>query len=258
MEATRPADRLFDYDVVDAKGHKIGSVNNVWIDQETGAPMFLGAQAGWLVSHTFVLPAEKAAIDDGARMIRLPYDEELVKHAPALSKGDLLTDDDQQRIFNYYGTAPVVTGTAPAAGAAAAEAGAERAAANARNSAAAARSAEVDRSAQVDRRPIEAVDTGPASSQVMGEVAGDLRIRKVVRRERIYVPVDVDREYVEVAPAAGADANAGASGTVAPAGVGIPPPPPPPQVETSAQTNANETARNVDPDARRSENPRSI
>jgi len=93
--------RFVDYDVVDKDDSKIGTLNCLWVDN-SGQPAFLGIKTGWLFGKTHVVPAEAAEVNEGARRIRLPFTEEMIKGAPAYDNDRDLDLDAEREIHNYY------------------------------------------------------------------------------------------------------------------------------------------------------------
>lgn len=183
---TDPA-RLFGYDVVDSTGGKIGTVDNVWVDDATGKLEFLGVKTGWLFGKSHVVPAEQAQIGGG--QVSVPYPESQIKDAPSFPFDAQLTPDDETQIYSYYGmqrsTAPSPTGLGTGGTQAAGttpptDAGDQQ------------RVKLSEEELQVGKREV---------------AAGQVRLRKVVKTERQEVPVDLRREEIQIerTPATGAD-----------------------------------------------------
>src|SRR6185436_9614031 len=92
------------YEVVDNADHKIGTLECLWSD-ERGEASFLGVRTGWLFGKTHVVPAHSAHVSERGRKIRLPYDEQKVKDAPAFDADVTLSDENERDIYRYYGIA---------------------------------------------------------------------------------------------------------------------------------------------------------
>ncbi|MGW9626850.1 PRC-barrel domain-containing protein [Microbacterium sp. NPDC055521] len=91
---------LFDADVVDADGSKIGTVKHVYVDPDGGQPLFVGVTTGWFgMSESFV-PLRDADFDGEA--LHVEYDKDTVKNAPRIDADGSLTDEDIDRIQHYY------------------------------------------------------------------------------------------------------------------------------------------------------------
>src|SRR5207253_4300083 len=74
--------RFIGHDVVDRNGNQVGTLECLWSDH-TGQPAFIGVKTGWFLSKTHVVPAQRAEINEAARVIRLPYEEDRIKQAPS-------------------------------------------------------------------------------------------------------------------------------------------------------------------------------
>ena len=109
---------LFNSDVVDVNGNKIGSIGQVYLDDQTGQPSWVTVKTGWFgLKETFV-PLEQAVVTEGT--ITVPYTEEKVKDAPRVDPDKHLDADEEAQLYAYYGIATVLDSehpvTAPAAG----------------------------------------------------------------------------------------------------------------------------------------------
>ena len=61
--------RYIGHDVVDRNGNNVGTLECLWSDH-TGQPAFLGVKTGWFMGKTHVVPAQRAEINEAARVIR--------------------------------------------------------------------------------------------------------------------------------------------------------------------------------------------
>jgi len=94
---------IFDYDVCDRNGERVGSIENIWMDADDDIE-FLGIKTGWLgIGRNHLIPAEGVTIDDQAQVIRLPYDEELIKSSPPFEISDELVDIDESAARAHFG-----------------------------------------------------------------------------------------------------------------------------------------------------------
>jgi uncharacterized protein (TIGR02271 family) len=95
--------RFIDYTVVDHAGNKVGTVDAVWEDG-TGQPYYLAVRTGWLhLGKAHVVPAQNAEVNESSRKIRLPYDAELMKNAPAFDCAADMDEASHGRIRDYFG-----------------------------------------------------------------------------------------------------------------------------------------------------------
>lgn len=99
-------EELFNCDVVDVNGDKVGSVGQVYLDDQTGQPSWVTVKTGLFgLKETFV-PLEQAVVADGK--ITTPYAADKVKEAPRVDPDKHLDADEEAELYGYYGIATVV------------------------------------------------------------------------------------------------------------------------------------------------------
>ncbi|MFI9816459.1 DUF2382 domain-containing protein [Saccharothrix variisporea] len=100
-------DRLYDCDVLDAHGERIGSVKQVWLDDRDGRPMWASVHTGLLGMKESFVPIQDATIDQGH--ILVPVEKQQVKDAPRIDTEDQhMSDEQQERLYRHYGMIPGV------------------------------------------------------------------------------------------------------------------------------------------------------
>jgi uncharacterized protein (TIGR02271 family) len=88
-------------------GDKIGSIGQVYLDNDSGEPAWVTVKTGLLGSSESFVPLDQAELtNDG---VRVPYDKDRVKGAPNLDTDRELSPEEEQRLYSYYGLG---TGTA--------------------------------------------------------------------------------------------------------------------------------------------------
>jgi uncharacterized protein (TIGR02271 family) len=104
-------DRLYDCQVIDPRGEKIGSVKQVWLDGQTGDPVWASVHTGLFgMKETFV-PLQRAEMHDD--QVQIPVAKEQVKDAPKIeAAGDRMSEADQAALYQHYGVAGPGRGTA--------------------------------------------------------------------------------------------------------------------------------------------------
>lgn len=97
--------RLYDCQVIDPQGEKIGSVKRVWLDGQTGDPVWASVHTGLFgLKETFV-PLQRAELTND--QLQVPVAKDQVKDAPRIeAEGDEMSDDEQQTLYRYYGVTP--------------------------------------------------------------------------------------------------------------------------------------------------------
>ena len=102
---------------VDSDGDKIGTIDEIYMDTETGKPEWLAVKTGLFGSKVTFIPIAKAR-DDGVG-VRVPYDKQQVKDAPnADADGELSQEEEAASIATTASTTriPARTRTAPGQG----------------------------------------------------------------------------------------------------------------------------------------------
>jgi len=101
--------QLYDCQVIDPEGEKIGSVKRVWLDGRTGDPVWASVHTGLFgLKETFV-PLQRAELHDDR--LQVPVGKAQVKDAPRIeAEGDQMSDEEQQTLYRYYGVSPTGTG----------------------------------------------------------------------------------------------------------------------------------------------------
>ena len=82
-------------------GEKIGTLGDVFLDQETDRPAWGGVRTGLFGRHENFVPLD--SVDDDGEDLRVPFDKELVKNAPRIDPDVALTTDEEQALYAHYG-----------------------------------------------------------------------------------------------------------------------------------------------------------
>ncbi|GAB3624929.1 hypothetical protein GCM10027418_30150 [Mariniluteicoccus endophyticus] len=94
--------------VVDRDGEKVGSVGQLFLDDETGKPSWVTVNTGLFGSKETFIPLNGA--QKSGDEIRVPFDKALIKDAPSREVGDHLTPDEEDTLYSHYGL-PTSSGT---------------------------------------------------------------------------------------------------------------------------------------------------
>ncbi|TQF06695.1 PRC-barrel domain containing protein [Kitasatospora acidiphila] len=90
------------HNVVDPAGHKIGTLEAIYVDTATDLPSMATVQIGLPTRHRLVfVPLDEATVGPG--YVKVGYDKALVKDCPAIGTDDVLPAEDEAAIFQHYG-----------------------------------------------------------------------------------------------------------------------------------------------------------
>ena len=89
-------------DVVDPDGHRVGSLEAVYVDTRTDEPAMATVQVGLPMRHRLVfVPLDDAIVGPG--YVKVAYEKALVKKCPAIGTDDVLPAEDEAAVFAHYG-----------------------------------------------------------------------------------------------------------------------------------------------------------
>ena len=90
----------------DRNGMKIGTVDEVYLDDATGEPEWAAVRTGLFSRDAFV-PLEPSEFT--GEELRVPFDKALIKDAPDFGVGRHLSPEQELQLYHHYGldvTAP--------------------------------------------------------------------------------------------------------------------------------------------------------
>jgi uncharacterized protein (TIGR02271 family) len=102
--------------VVDRDGEKIGKLEEIYLDTETGEPEWAAVNTGMFgMKQTFV-PLVGAAPASGK--VQVQYEKDQVKDAPGIEPDGELSVDEEQTLYSHYGRdyAPASNGSGESVG----------------------------------------------------------------------------------------------------------------------------------------------
>jgi hypothetical protein len=89
--------------VVDPDGDKVGTLEEFYLDRQSGDPTWAAIRTGLFGTHTSLAPLDGAALSGND--VRLGYSKSAVKEAPRPEVEGELTRDEERRLFDHYGSA---------------------------------------------------------------------------------------------------------------------------------------------------------
>lgn len=83
----------------DRNGTKIGTVDEVYLDDATGEPEWAAVRTGLFSRDAFV-PLEPSEVVD--ETLRVPYERSLIKDAPDFGVGRHLSPEQELQLYHHY------------------------------------------------------------------------------------------------------------------------------------------------------------
>ena len=94
--------RIYGMDVYATDGDKIGSVGQVYLDDQSDDPEWVSVRTGLFgMSESFV-PLQRASLSGGDRLV-VPFGKAKVKDAPRIDVDGALSPADEDALYTYYG-----------------------------------------------------------------------------------------------------------------------------------------------------------
>jgi len=88
--------------MVDADGDKIGTVEDILLDRQTGEPAWAAVKTGLFGRKHTLVPIRDAEVR-GENEVRVPLDKEKVKDAPRIEPDGELSPDEERKLWEHYG-----------------------------------------------------------------------------------------------------------------------------------------------------------
>jgi uncharacterized protein (TIGR02271 family) len=104
METINSYDAWIGTDAYDVNGDKIGAIDAIYYDDQTGRPEWLAIRTGFFGMNVSFAPIAGGTVRDGT--LTLPYTKDQVKDAPNIDLEEAFhTAGEEQRLFDHYGFA---------------------------------------------------------------------------------------------------------------------------------------------------------
>jgi uncharacterized protein (TIGR02271 family) len=87
--------------MVDRDGDRIGSIDAIYLDDQTGQPEWALVTTGLFGTKASFVPLAQATQTD--QDVRVPYDKQLVKDAPGVDPDGHLSEGEERRLWRHYG-----------------------------------------------------------------------------------------------------------------------------------------------------------
>ncbi|MCT1441494.1 PRC and DUF2382 domain-containing protein [Corynebacterium glucuronolyticum] len=105
MTDKRNIQDLLNATAFDAKGEKLGKINNLFVDDKTGQPTFIEVNHGLFGMGSSLVPLRGHRLNGDE--LKLAFDKDLIKDAPEIDFENQLTAADQDKIYEHYRLADV-------------------------------------------------------------------------------------------------------------------------------------------------------
>ncbi len=88
-------------DLLDIRGEKIGTIDDIRYDDVTGAPKWLLAKTGLFGGKKMYVPASEVRSSD--EQITVSFTKDRVKNSPKVGNAEFLSSEDEKDLYIYYG-----------------------------------------------------------------------------------------------------------------------------------------------------------
>src|SRR3954454_19558064 len=88
-------------DLYDASGDKIGKIEEIYLDADTGAPEWALVNTGLFATTSTFVPLRDATDEGGS--LRVPYEKAQVKDAPSIDADGELSQHQEAGLYQHYG-----------------------------------------------------------------------------------------------------------------------------------------------------------
>ncbi|UZJ27047.1 PRC and DUF2382 domain-containing protein (plasmid) [Rhodococcus antarcticus] len=87
--------------VYDTAGDKVGSVGQVYLDNESGEPEWVTVKTGLFGGKASFVPLARATVQGGD--VHVPFDKDKIKDAPRVDADGELSPAEEDELYTYYG-----------------------------------------------------------------------------------------------------------------------------------------------------------
>jgi uncharacterized protein (TIGR02271 family) len=87
--------------MVDPAGDKLGTIDAIYLDDETGQPEWATVTSGLFTAKVAFVPLAQA--QDTGDSVQVPYDKDQVKDAPSMEADGQLSQDEEAELYRHYG-----------------------------------------------------------------------------------------------------------------------------------------------------------
>jgi len=89
------------HDAVGPDANKLGTIEDIYLDQETGEPEWVALKTGMFGGKLSFAPLTQAR-QDGDTIV-LPYEKDQIKNAPRVEADGALSQEEEAQLYRHYG-----------------------------------------------------------------------------------------------------------------------------------------------------------
>jgi uncharacterized protein (TIGR02271 family) len=97
---TQDISRLRDMELHTADGDKLGKIDEIYEDTQSGRPEWALVKTGLLGTKSTFVPLREADLDDDRVVV--PYGKDQVKDAPSIDSDGSLSHDEERQLYQHY------------------------------------------------------------------------------------------------------------------------------------------------------------
>ena len=101
MPTTTDVQAWIGQDLVDPEHDKIGKIDQVYLDRESGEPTFVAVKTGLFGTKSSLVPIDAAQAH--GEHVQVPYGKDQVKDAPNVDADAELSEAEEQQLYEHYG-----------------------------------------------------------------------------------------------------------------------------------------------------------
>ena len=87
--------------LIDRDGDKVGKIDEIYLDEQTGQPEWLAVNTGLFGSNVSFVPLAQATNEGDS--VRVPYEKSQIKDAPNASADGQLSQEEEANLYRHYG-----------------------------------------------------------------------------------------------------------------------------------------------------------
>jgi uncharacterized protein (TIGR02271 family) len=93
----------------DPEGRRIGTIDDIFVDENTGRPEWLAVRTGLFGTRRSFVPLSGVEAQDDDVVV--PWEKDVVKDAPQADRDEYLSPEEEERLYRHYGSSPGGTAT---------------------------------------------------------------------------------------------------------------------------------------------------